>query len=80
LRPNRRPRPCPSIGPVLLHELTFCSSDEIIPYRWLKSAVRGVEEFPTNLALRIEYRIGGGDLNLFCASENLVTIGWSCRT
>jgi hypothetical protein len=30
------------------------------------------EEFPTNLALRIEYRIGERDLNLFCASENLV--------
>jgi hypothetical protein len=30
------------------------------------------EEFPTNLALRIEYRIGARDLNLFCASDNLV--------
>jgi hypothetical protein len=27
------------------------------------------EEFPTNLTLLIEYRIGGCDLNLFCASE-----------
>jgi hypothetical protein len=26
------------------------------------------EEFPTNLALRIEYWIGERDLNLFCAS------------
>jgi hypothetical protein len=27
------------------------------------------EEFPTNLALRIEYRLGEHDLNLFCADE-----------
>jgi hypothetical protein len=37
------------------------------------------EEFPTNLALGIECRIGERD-NLFCASENLVTIAESCST
>jgi hypothetical protein len=25
LRPNQRPHPCPSVGPVLLHELPFCT-------------------------------------------------------
>jgi hypothetical protein len=30
--------------------------------------------------LRIEYRIGERDLNLFCASEKLMTIAESCST
>jgi hypothetical protein len=38
------------------------------------------EEFPTNLALRIECRSGERDLNLFCVSESLVTIAESCST
>jgi hypothetical protein len=38
------------------------------------------EEFLTNLTLRIEYRLGERDFNLFCASENLMTIAESCST
>jgi hypothetical protein len=53
-------------------------SDENHSIRCLKSAVRAPEEFLTNLALRIEYRIGERDLNLFCASENVVAIADSC--
>ena len=37
-------------------------SDEIVPHRRLRSAVQAPEEFATDLPLRIEHRIGEGDL------------------
>jgi hypothetical protein len=45
----------------------------------LQSANRAPEEFPTNLTLRIEYRIGERDLNLFFVSENVMTIAEFAR-